>query len=284
MWFWLARREFIPAIGVITRFYCIFSKTATVLPRFDIIPNPNTIAIGHSMRTSVPLLLAATFLTVGACADTTNSHSSRSAASPFAFAEQGSRTDVQARALSDMSRRIVVQTTLKGAGIGAAVGCGLVVVSAGNAKNCIAGAATGALGGAVIGRAVGKKKVAREIAAIAPSAVVRTLRKTNEQMALVETSLPARLAAQDEALSLLEVRRATGQMDAESYAKGRASIIRERQAIANALIQTQSNATQAASNLRAAKSKGQSGLDWHIGAADRLANQASSARAAISLL
>ncbi|MEQ6201940.1 hypothetical protein ABMC88_02690 [Sulfitobacter sp. HNIBRBA2951] len=192
--------------------------------------------------------------------------------------------DAQAQSLSDMSRRIVVQTTLKGAGIGAAVGCGLVVVSAGNAKNCVAAAAAGAAGGALIGRAAGKKKVAREMSSISPSAVVRTLRKTNDQMALIETSLPARLAAQDEALSRLDMQRATGQVDNAAYAKAHASIAAERQAIASALIETQRHAQQAASNLRAAKSKGQSGLDWHIGASDRLARQASSARSGISLL
>lgn len=219
---------------------------------------------------------------VTACAPAPDVPSSRAAT--FAFAQQGAQLDTQAVALKDMSRRIVAQTTLKGAGIGAAVGCGMVLVSASSAKNCLTGAATGAVGGALIGHATGKQKVAREIAAISPSAVVRSLRQTNEQLDLVQRSLPARLAAQDAALSHLDVQRATGAIDTASYAKARAAIATERQSIAAALIETQSNATQAANNLRAAKNKGQSGLDWHIGAASKLSEEASSARSSISLL
>lgn len=236
------------------------------------------------MRFHFSILATCVLMGVSSCGPVPSSHSSRSANTAFAFAEQGVKMDAQARALSALSRRIVAQTTMKGAGIGAAMGCSLVLVSSGSAKNCVAGAAKGALGGAVIGHVSGKQKVAREIEAISPSAVVRTLRKTNAQMALVQTSLPARLAAQEEALASLDMQRATGAVSATRYAQARAAIAAERQSIAAALIETQSNATLAATNLKAARNKGQSGLDWHIGASDNLAAQASSARSSISLL
>lgn len=232
------------------------------------------------MRLYVSLLA---LMSVTACSVAPDAHSSRSSTT-FAFAEQSKPIDAQAQALENLSSRIVVQTTLKGAGIGAAVGCGLAVVSVGGAQHCVAAAAAGAAGGALIGHRAGKRKVEREISAISPSAVVRTIRRTNDQMALIQTSLPARLAAHEDALSQLDLLRATGQMDARAYAAARASIADEREAIALALIETQSNASQAEANLRAAKDKGQSGLDWHIGAASKLSREASSARSSITLL
>lgn len=232
------------------------------------------------MRLPISLLA---LIGVAACSVAPDAHSSRSATS-FAFAEQSAPIDAQAKALEGLSRRIVVQTTLKGAGIGAVVGCGLAVVSAGSAQHCVAAAAAGAAGGALIGNAAGKRKVAREISAISPSAVVRTIRRTNAQMALIRESLPARLAAHEDALTRLDVQRATGQIDTRAYTAARTAIATEREAIALALIETQSNATQAENNLRAAKDKGQSGLDWHIGAASKLSKEASSARSSISLL
>lgn len=219
-----------------------------------------------------------------ACTVAPDAHSSRSATATLAFTQQGAELGAQAKALQDISRRVVAQTTLKGAGVGAAMGCGMVLVSAGNTQNCLSGAAAGAVGGALIGRAVGKRKVAREIAAISPSAVVRTLRQSSEQMALVQRSLPARLAAQEAALSQLDLQRATGAIDAATYVSSRAAIASERQSIAVALLQTQTNAARAANNLRAAKEKGQTGLDWHIGAASKLSQEAGSARSNISLL
>lgn len=226
----------------------------------------------------IPFILVA----IAACGQ--SEISSRSATPAMSFATAPAKMDAQAVALTELSQRIVVQTTLRGAGIGAAVGCGIAVVSAGNAHNCIAAAATGAVGGAVIGNIAGKREVARRIELISASAVVRTLRKTNDQMAVVASSLPARLAQQKEALSQLELHRATGAIDAIAYREGRAAIMAERQALADALLQTQSHADQARANLLAARAEGQTGLDWHIGATRNLAREASSARSSISLL
>ena len=236
------------------------------------------------MRLNTCLLSSFALVAVTACTPTPDVSSSRSDTPVMSFAAQSEPRDAQGEALAELSRRIVVQTTLKGAGIGAAVGCGMAVVSAGNASNCLAGAATGALGGAVIGRVTGQHTVARQIERVDPSAVVRTLRKTNAQMALVQRSLPARIAAQQEALARLDLQRASGRINNQQHADARASIQAERSAIAAALIETENNASRAAANLRVARGEGQSGLDWHISAAEQLARNAVSARSDISLL
>lgn len=236
------------------------------------------------MRISFRFAAPLAFVALAACGQSPSAVSSRAEGAPLSFAAQPAQMDAQTTALNELSRRIVVQTTLKGAGIGAAVGCGLAVVSAGNAQHCIAAAATGAVGGAIIGHVSGKQKVERRIEKISPSAVVRTLRKTNEQMAEVKSSLPARLALQEEALATLELQRASGAITPKDYANARAEIAAERQAMAAALIETESHANQATQNLRAAQTEGQTGLDWHIGATSKLAKEASSARSSISLL
>lgn len=236
------------------------------------------------MRAPVFLLPVFGAVFLSACAPAPSVQSSRFEGAPLNFAAQPAQADPQIKALSELSQRIVVQTMIKGAGIGAAVGCGLAVVSAGNAQNCLASAAAGAVGGAVIGHVVGKRDVARRIEKVSPSAVVRTLRKTNAQMALVQTSLPARLEAQEQILAQLDLQRASGAIDASEYASGRAAIAAERRAMAAELIKTQGHAEQAAANLRVAQQQGQSGLEWHISATSKLAREASSARSNISLL
>ncbi len=234
------------------------------------------------MRSSI--LFITPLIALSACAPSPDTHSSRFEGATLSFAAQPTQMNAQAAALSELSKRIVVQTTLRGAGIGAAVGCGFAVVSAGSASNCVAAAAAGAATGAIVGHVKGKQKVARQIEKISPSNVVRTLRKTNEQMALVRTSLPARLAAQEQMLSQLEMQRATGAIDQNTYVSGRTAIAIERQALAQSLTQTETHAAQAAANLAAAKSEGQTGLDWHIAATSKLKAEAESARSSISLL
>lgn len=236
------------------------------------------------MHTTLKLISPIIVLSVTACASVPGPQSSRFEGAPLSFAAQPAQMDVQAQALTDLSERIVVQTTMKGAGIGAAVGCGIAAVAAGNAANCVTAAAVGAASGALVGHLTGELEVDRRIEHISPSAVVRTLRKTNAKMEEVRTSLPARLAAQEELLSRLDLERATGALSPEKYATARALIAQERRALAAALIETESHANQATANLRKAQSEGQTGLDWHIGATSKLAIDAHSARSSISLL
>ena len=236
------------------------------------------------MHISFHIAAPLAFVVLASCGQSPSDLSSRAAGAPLSFAAQPAQMDAQTTALNELSRWIVVQTTLKGAGIGAAVGCGLAVVSSGNAQTCITAAATGAVGGAIVGHVIGKREVERRIEKISPSAVVRTLRKTNAQMALVKTSLPSRLAQQEEVLAALELQRAAGAITPQNYAKYRADIAAERQAMAAALIETEGHATQAAANLRTAQEQGQTGLEWHINATSELAREASSARSSISLL
>ena len=56
----------------------------------------------------------------------------------------------QAEALDKMTRDVIRSSTVNGALIGAVAGCGLTVVSAGNAKNCVGGLVAGGVVGAAV--------------------------------------------------------------------------------------------------------------------------------------
>ncbi|WP_415919322.1 hypothetical protein [Tateyamaria sp. SN6-1] len=192
--------------------------------------------------------------------------------------------DEQVAALNTSADRLVKASTLHGAALGAAVGCGLTVLSAGNARNCVAAAAIGGGTGALVGNAAGKKDVQRRVALVDANAVVRSLRAANRQMENVQDDLPALIAAQEKQLNKLTVRFAAGDITRAEHDTGVAEIRAHRAGLAEALNMSAQDARTAARNLERAAEKGQTGLDWHIQNASDLAEEATSARSQLSLL
>ena len=230
------------------------------------------------------LLLSIAALTLTACAHTTPHAPTRLETNPLGFHGSVLASDgmtEQARQLNAHANAIVRASTLKGAMIGAAVGCGLGVLSA---SNCIITAAVGAAGGAVIGNMAGKKDVQRRVTLASPNALVRNLRKANDNLASLQTSLPDLLAAQDAQLNKLSLSLAAGQISKETHDQRIKAIRDDRAKLAEALLMTAQQSQKAATNLRAAAQAGHSGLDWHIGATDQLARDSLSSRSSITLL
>ena len=190
----------------------------------------------------------------------------------------------QAAALNAMTRNIIRKSTVKGAAIGAFAGCGLVLLSATNAKNCVSGAIAGGAIGAVAGAASGKAKAAKRVELVSPSSLVRAIGKADDNMDIVSRDLPNLLKKQDTELALLNDRMKSGQIDEEQYAYRFEIIKANRAQLAEALSLSAAQANEAHRNLLSAQSKGQSGLDWHLNATRNLARDATSARSAISLL
>lgn len=190
----------------------------------------------------------------------------------------------QALALKAMTRNIIRKSTLQGAAIGAFAGCGLVFISASNAKNCVTGAVAGGAIGAVAGAASGKKQAAKRVELVSPSALVRAIGKADDSMDIVSRDLPNLLKKQDTELALLSDRMKSGQISEEQYAHRFEVIKANRAQLAEALSLSAAQANEAHKNLQAAKVKGQTGLDWHLSATRNLARDATSARSAISLL
>lgn len=190
----------------------------------------------------------------------------------------------QADALSSMTRSIIRKSTVQGAAIGAFAGCGLIILSASNAKNCVSGAVVGGAIGAVAGAASGKKQAVKRVELVSPSALVRVIGKADDRMDVVTRDLPNLLKKQDTELSLLNDRMKSGQISEDQYAHRFEVIKANRAELAEALSLSAAQANEAHRNLQDAKAKGQNGLDWHLSATRNLAREATSARSAISLL
>lgn len=190
----------------------------------------------------------------------------------------------QADALSRMTQDIIRKSTVNGAALGALAGCGLVVLSASNAKNCVGGALAGGAIGAIAGNAQGKAQAAKRIELVSPSALVRSIGKADDQMEAVSRDLPQLLAAQDAELDALNRKMASGALTEAQFAQRFEVIKANRAQLAEALSLSAAQAQEAHKNLQAAQAKGQSGLDWHLHATSQLAREATSARSSISLL
>ena len=197
---------------------------------------------------------------------------------------QETQMSAQTEALSNMTRDIVRKSTVKGAAIGALAGCGLVLISSANAKNCVTGAITGGVVGALVGTAAGNKQAAKHVELVSPSALVRSIGKADDKMDAVTRDLPTLLAQQDTEISNLNVKMKNGQITQDQYAHRFEVIKANREQLAKALSLSAAQANEAHRNLQSAQSEGQTGLDWHLSATENLARDATSARSAITLL
>lgn len=202
----------------------------------------------------------------------------------FTQSAQSSPVEDQARMLNQMAEQLVRRATVKGALTGAAIGCGLVVVSASNAKNCVAGAAAGGAVGALVGNARGQREVTNRVELLSANELVRSLRGMNNQVSVLQVSLPELLAEQDAELRDLRTRREIGAISAKEYDAGVERIRQSRARIAESLTLTSQQAKLAKANIEQASLQGQTGLDWHLVATAKLAREVHSARSSISLL
>ena len=190
----------------------------------------------------------------------------------------------QADALQQMADEIVMQSTLRGGMIGAAVGCGLAVVASSNIAKCATTAAVGAAGGAMAGHAAGKRSVERRVQLVSEPELSRSLRNAANQFDSLHDDLPGLLAAQEARLNALAVQLAGGQISRAAHDRGVAKVRSERAGLAEALSLSEADMRRAARNLETAAARGQSGLDWHITTANQLADDVASQRSSISLL
>lgn len=222
------------------------------------------------------------------CMQTSEPMISSRGASPEQAIASAASTELQmaeqTQALNRMTRDIIRKSTANGAALGALAGCGLVVLSASNAKNCLGGAVAGGAIGALAGNAHGKKQAAKRVELVSPSALVRSIGKADDTMDSVTRDLPNLLAAQDAELDALNRKMAKGELTEAQFAHRYEVIKANRAQLAEALSLSAAQANEAHRNLQAARAQGQTGLDWHLSATQSLAREATSARSSISLL
>lgn len=236
------------------------------------------------MHKSLILLPMIAGLALSGCANSPRSAS----IAPASMSFQASSTDEavllqQTATLDRMMSDIVRHTTIKHAAVGAAIGCGLAVVTA-SASNCVAAAAAGGAAGAVSGHIAGKRDVARRMELVSANSIVRSIRKSNTQLGDINADLPKFLAQQDADVKGLNSLKSMGTISAEEYESRMNAIRSSRAELAEALLMSSKQARTASANLREAAAQGQSGLDWHISAVDQMEREALSARSSISLL
>jgi outer membrane lipoprotein SlyB len=188
----------------------------------------------------------------------------------------------QTATLDRMMKDIVRHTTIKHAAVGAAIGCGLAVVTS-SASSCLTAAAAGGAVGAVSGHLAGKRDVARRIE-LSANSIVRSIRKSNTQLGDINADLPKFLAQQDADVKGLTSLRTMGTISTKEFDARLAMIRTNRAELAEALLMSSQQARTASANLREAAAQGQSGLEWHISAVDQMEREALSARSSIALL
>lgn len=190
----------------------------------------------------------------------------------------------QATALSQSAEQLEQASKVNGALMGAALGCGITVLTGSNVRDCVARAAVTGVGGAAIGNVVGEREVERRVELVAPNEIARTLDTATRQFASIKTDLPDLLARQNAALDSLLMQRMNGTIKQDAYDLAVLKIEQERIELAEALSLSARDARRTSRNLEAAARRGQNGLDWHIGAATRLADDVDSTRSTFSIL
>jgi hypothetical protein len=240
------------------------------------------------IRSAFILPLIAT-IAISGCAQTLtpNAGVTRADTSAFSFQadhKSGAALQSQADSLNNMAAGIVRASTVKGAVIGAALGCGVAIVGAGAPEKCVTGALAGGAGGALVGNIMGKKDVKRRVEIANPNALVRNLRRSNDTLDDIQAGLPAHLAIQDVELRRLKSGLANGSVSQPQYDAKVAEIRTNRAELAEALTLTAAQARTATTNLEQATTQGQNGLEWHIMATSKLERDTVSARSTIGLL
>jgi hypothetical protein len=236
------------------------------------------------MHKSLILLPMIAGLALSGCANMSGSAS----VAPRSMSFQATSTDEavlleQTATLDLMMKDIVRHTTIKHAAVGAAIGCGLAVVTS-SASSCLTAAAAGGAMGAASGYAAGKRDVARRIELVSANSIVRSIRKSNTQLGDINADLPKFLAQQDADIKGLKSLKAMGTISTEEFDTRVAAIRSSRAELAEALLMSSQQARTASANLREAAAQGQSGLEWHISAVDQMEREALSARSSIALL
>lgn len=142
------------------------------------------------MRTSRFIAYAVLAVSVSGCVSSTEPIFSSRGAAPEQISALSATNEMQMQEqtnalnkmteqddLNKMTRDIIRKSTVNGAAIGAVAGCGLVLLSPSNAKNCVTGALAGGVVGATVGAAQGKKQAAKRVELVSPSALVRSIGK-----------------------------------------------------------------------------------------------------------
>lgn len=188
----------------------------------------------------------------------------------------------EADQLVEKTSEMVRSATLKGAGIGAALGCGLSTLS--GSTNCIQAALVGGAVGGVIGHARGKAAVETRIEIIAPKALMPKLSDAKKTSAALQSSLGALLAQQETERAELVQALKNKEISQEDYNARHVEMRETRLRLYDALTLSASQIKEVSRALSGATEQGQTGLQWYEIETQALHDRVISTRSQITLL
>lgn len=155
----------------------------------------------------------------------------------------------EAKSLAQQSKDIVRRNTIQGAAIGAAAGCGLMLLMGGNEKDCLAGAAAGGLVGGGVGYDAGKKAASANKKLVEQKEVIAKLSGINKKLGSVESRLRSVVRQQNAELASLRRQVAAGQLKESEYKSRAQGINANRKAVQASLQKASLQVDGAVNNL-----------------------------------
>lgn len=198
------------------------------------------------------------------------------------IATDPARISREADQLVEKTYEMVRSATLKGAGIGAALGCGLSTLS--GSTNCIQAALVGGAVGGVIGHARGKAAVEKRIEIIAPKALMPKLSDAKKTSAALQSSLGALLAQQEAERAELVQALKNKEISQGVYNARHVEMRETRLRLYDALTLSASQIKEVSRALSGATEQGQTGLQWYEMETQALHDRVISTRSQITLL
>lgn len=166
----------------------------------------------------------------------------------------------EARSLSQQTKDIVTRNTVQGAAIGAAAGCGLMLLMGGDANDCMTGAAVGAVAGGGIGYGAGQTAAKANKKLVEQKQVIAKLSGINQKLGSVESRLRSVVRQQNAELASLRRQVSAGQISESAYKARARGINSNRQAVQSSLQKASGQVDGAYKNLVALEKDGAGNL------------------------
>lgn len=179
----------------------------------------------------------------------------------------------EAKSLSQQSKDIVTRNTVQAAAIGAAAGCGLMLLMGGDGNDCMKGAAMGAVAGGAVGYGAGQEAAKANKKLVEQKEVIAKLSGINQKLGSVESRLRSVVGQQNAELASLRRQVSAGQISESAYKARARGVNSNRQAVQAALQKTSGQVDGAYKNLVALEKDGAGNLSRSKAAATSTKNR-----------
>lgn len=190
----------------------------------------------------------------------------------------------EAKSLTQVTRSIVTKNTVEGAVIGAAAGCGLMLLFGGDGGDCAAGAVAGGVVGGVGGNQVGRQAAAANEELVKQDQIIANLKGINERLSGVQTRLRSVVRSQNAEINSLRRQLQNDQISESAYNSRVRAINANRQNVMNSLARSEQNVVSSRNELVSLEQQGGTRLTASKNAATRTQRRLASLRSSIRLV